>query len=112
MGQELSCFVSQEHDLFSAVQHGDLEAVEALLERDSALLHQTTPYDRQSLLHIASANGQIEVINVSPFFFFFLSFFLTIIDAVRCGEVNSQCSVSVTEELFDEISAFQNVFWL
>lgn len=61
MGQGLSCRASHEHGLFSAVQTGDLETVEAFLERDPTLLHHTTVYDRQSALHIASANGQIEV---------------------------------------------------
>lgn len=61
MGQGLSCGVSHEHGLFSAVQFGDLETVESLLARDPSLLHQTTVYDRHSPLHIAAANGQIEV---------------------------------------------------
>lgn len=70
MGQGLSCRGSHEHGLFSAVQFGDLETVEALLERDPALLQQSTVYDRQTALHIASANGQIEV----RFIHFFTSF--------------------------------------
>lgn len=61
MGQGLSCAASQEHGLFSAVQFGDLDTVKAMLEKDSSFLHQTTVYDRQSALHIAAANGQIEV---------------------------------------------------
>lgn len=70
MGQGLSCGASQEHGLFTAVQFGDSEIVGALLERDSGLLRQTTAYDRQSVLHIAAANGQIEVIPCKdPFFF-------------------------------------------
>ncbi|KAK4760390.1 hypothetical protein SAY87_005283 [Trapa incisa] len=64
MGQELSCLSSHEHDLFSAVQHGDTETVRTMVERDSSLLHQTTPYDRQSLLHIAAANGQIGILSM------------------------------------------------
>ncbi|OWM89299.1 putative E3 ubiquitin-protein ligase XBAT31 [Punica granatum] len=64
MGQGLSCVPSHEHGLFSAVQYGDLEAVEALVGGDTALLHQTTPYDRQSLLHVAAANGQIEILSM------------------------------------------------
>ncbi|KAK4753510.1 hypothetical protein SAY87_001614 [Trapa incisa] len=64
MGQELSCLSNHEHNLFSAVQHGDLETVRTLLDGDSALPHQTTPYDRQSLLHIAAANGQIEILSM------------------------------------------------
>lgn len=61
MGQGLSCAASPEHGLFLAVQTGDLKTVEALLERDPALLHHTTVYDRHSALHVAAANGQIEV---------------------------------------------------
>ena len=61
MGQGLSCRVSHEHGLFSAVQHGELETVSVLLEKDPSLMHQTTVYDRHSALHIAAANGQIEV---------------------------------------------------
>nr|KJB55862.1 hypothetical protein B456_009G099800 [Gossypium raimondii] len=60
MGQGLSCGASQENVLFSAVQGGDLETVEALLRRESNLLHHTTVYDRHSALHIAAAYGQIE----------------------------------------------------
>lgn len=61
MGQGLSCRARDEHGLFSAVQFGDLETVESLVERDSAILRHTTVYDRHSALHIAAANGQIEV---------------------------------------------------
>lgn len=75
MGQGLSCRTSQEQGLFSAVQLGDREIFEAILKRDSALIHHSTVYDRNSLLHIAAANGQIEVgFFVCLFFFFF--FFL------------------------------------
>lgn len=61
MGQGLSCGGNQDHGLFTAVQLGDLETVNAMLERDPSLLDQTTVYDRHSVLHIAAANGQIEV---------------------------------------------------
>lgn len=72
MGQGQSCRPSHEHGgLFSAVQFGDLETVELILERDPTLLNQTTVYDRHSALHIAAANGQIEV-----HFFFFLGYLL------------------------------------
>lgn len=66
MGQGLSCGTSQEHGLFRAVQVGDLDTVEAVLGREPALLHHATVYDRHSALHIAAANGQIEVV-VLPF---------------------------------------------
>ncbi|XWS28844.1 hypothetical protein CRYUN_Cryun25bG0106500 [Craigia yunnanensis] len=62
MGQGLSCGASQENGLFSALQVGDFETVEALLKREPNLLYRTTVYDRQSALHIAAANGQIEIL--------------------------------------------------
>ncbi|CAL1400485.1 unnamed protein product [Linum trigynum] len=65
MGQQLSCVASQEHgELFTAVQFGELEIVKIMLDRDPSLLHQTTVYDRQSPLHIAAANGQIEILSM------------------------------------------------
>ena len=60
MGQGLSCGTNDEHGLFSAVQHGDLETVEAVLDKNPSLIHHTV-YDRYSVLHVAAANGQIEV---------------------------------------------------
>ncbi|XP_024974174.1 putative E3 ubiquitin-protein ligase XBAT31 [Cynara cardunculus var. scolymus] len=64
MGQGLSCRVQDEHGLFTAVQFGDLELVKTLLERDPSLIQQTTVYDRHSALHIAAANGQIEIVSM------------------------------------------------
>ncbi|KAJ9128672.1 hypothetical protein P3X46_034624 [Hevea brasiliensis] len=64
MGQGLSCATTQEHGLFSAMQSGDLDTVKAMLERDPSLTHQTTAYDRQSALHIAAANGRIEILSM------------------------------------------------
>lgn len=63
MGQGLSCGNRDEHGLFTAVQFGDLETVEALLEINPSIIQRTTVYDRHSALHIAAANGQIEVGN-------------------------------------------------
>ncbi|KAJ8750537.1 hypothetical protein K2173_015693 [Erythroxylum novogranatense] len=62
MGQGLSCVAKQDNGFFSAVQLGDLDTVRAMLERDPSLLLQTT-YDTQSPLHIAAANGQIEILS-------------------------------------------------
>lgn len=76
MGQALSCRETQEHELFGAVQLGDLETVGALLEEEPALVHQTTVYDRLYALHIAAVNGQIEVIFFSGFVEFSLFFIL------------------------------------
>ncbi|KAG6605465.1 putative E3 ubiquitin-protein ligase XBAT31, partial [Cucurbita argyrosperma subsp. sororia] len=64
MGQGLSCSASHENGLFSAVQCGDLEIVRVLLKNEPSLLHNTTLYDRQSPLHIAAANGQIEILSL------------------------------------------------
>ncbi|KAL3367254.1 hypothetical protein AABB24_011794 [Solanum stoloniferum] len=64
MGQGLSCGTSDEHGLFTAVQCGDLETVKALFEINPSLVHHSTVYDRQSALHIAAANGQIEVVSM------------------------------------------------
>ncbi|PSR90062.1 E3 ubiquitin-protein ligase XBAT31 [Actinidia chinensis var. chinensis] len=64
MGQGLSCAANHVHGLFTAVQFGDAETVETLLQRNPSLIHQTTVYDRQSALHIAAANGQIEIVSM------------------------------------------------
>lgn len=61
MGQELSCRPREEHGLFTAVQGGDVEMLEAILQRDPSLIRRTTVYDRHSALHIAAASGHIEV---------------------------------------------------
>ncbi|KAI7997064.1 putative E3 ubiquitin-protein ligase XBAT31 [Camellia lanceoleosa] len=60
----LSCAANYEHRLYTAVQFGDLETVATLLQRDPALINQTTVYDRHSSLHIAAANGQIEIVSM------------------------------------------------
>ncbi|XP_052184114.1 putative E3 ubiquitin-protein ligase XBAT31 [Diospyros lotus] len=64
MGQGLSCTGSQEHELFRAVQSGDLETVEILLEKDPTRILRTTTYDHHSALHVAAANGQIEILSM------------------------------------------------
>ncbi|XP_009790266.1 putative E3 ubiquitin-protein ligase XBAT31 [Nicotiana tabacum] len=64
MGQGLSCGSGDEHGLFSAVQCGDVETLKAVLEKNPSLIHHSTVYDRQSALHIAAANGQIEVVTM------------------------------------------------
>ncbi|KAK1270751.1 putative E3 ubiquitin-protein ligase XBAT31 [Acorus gramineus] len=62
MGQGLSCRANHEHDFFRAVQAGDLESVEYMVESEPSMLHRTTVYERLSALHIAAANGRIEVL--------------------------------------------------
>ncbi|KAL6967500.1 putative E3 ubiquitin-protein ligase xbat31 [Sarracenia purpurea var. burkii] len=64
MGQGLSCAANDEHGLFTAVQFGDLETVEALLDRKPSLIHHSTVYDRHSALHVAAANGQIKIVSM------------------------------------------------
>jgi len=64
MGQGLSCSIQDEHGLFTAVQFGDLETVKSVFDRDPSVVRQTTVYDRHSALHIAAANGQIEILSM------------------------------------------------
>jgi len=71
MGQGgLSCRGSHEHGLFRAVQHGDLKTVSTLLQTHPSLLNRTTVYDHHSPLHIAAANGQIQVQILSLYILF------------------------------------------
>lgn len=67
MGQGLSCRGNNDHGLFIAVQQGNLQIVTTLLQQDPSLFHQKTLFDRFSPLHIAAANGQIEVNSFSLF---------------------------------------------
>ncbi|KAL6566574.1 putative E3 ubiquitin-protein ligase xbat31 [Orobanche minor] len=64
MGQGLSCRTSEQKGFFRAVQLGDLETVDAVLERDFTFIHHATAYDHNSALHIAAANGQIQVLSL------------------------------------------------
>lgn len=62
MGQKLSCVQQpHEHGLFSAVQNGELEKVEAMINEDPNVLHITSVRGKLSALHVAAANAQIEV---------------------------------------------------
>jgi hypothetical protein len=62
MGHGVSCArTGDEHDYFRAAQVGDLEALEALLDADPSLARRATLYNRLSALHIAAANGRLEV---------------------------------------------------
>ena len=62
MGQPLTCArSSDEHEFFTAVQAGDLDTVESFLSTEPHMLRRTTVFDRLSALHIAAANGQLEV---------------------------------------------------
>ncbi|KAL3839537.1 hypothetical protein ACJIZ3_024128 [Penstemon smallii] len=62
MGQKLSCGEPQENELFDAVQNGELGTVEAMADVDPNLLKLRTVHGRLSALHVAAANGQIEVL--------------------------------------------------
>nr|XP_043636348.1 putative E3 ubiquitin-protein ligase XBAT31 [Erigeron canadensis] len=64
MGQNLSCKIHDEHGLFSAVQYGDIQTVKTVLESNPNLVKKVTVYDRHSALHIAAANGQIEIVSM------------------------------------------------
>lgn len=72
MGQGLSCRPKNEHGLFVAVQFGDVQTVRFLLDKDPGRVHHTTVYDRHSPLHIAAANGQIQVYFFMGFYFVFV----------------------------------------
>ncbi|KAG1365771.1 E3 ubiquitin-protein ligase XB3 [Cocos nucifera] len=64
MGQDLSCGrLNLDHQFFKAMETGDLEMVESALRRDPEILNKTTLYCRLSLLHIAVANGRLEVLS-------------------------------------------------
>lgn len=61
MGQGLSCRELEDTELFSAVQNGEVDAVEALAAEDPNLLRLRTVHGRLSALHVAAANGRAEV---------------------------------------------------
>ena len=65
MGQGLSCVsysdYNHENGILKAVQLGDLDFIKLEFEDDPLSLYQSSLYDRHSLLHIASAHGQIHV---------------------------------------------------
>ncbi|GLT71323.1 hypothetical protein SLA2020_433530 [Shorea laevis] len=64
MGQGLSCGAREESGLFSAVQNGEVELLEALVEADPSVLEETSGHGKLSALHVAAANGWIEVLSV------------------------------------------------
>ncbi|GFZ10997.1 hypothetical protein Acr_22g0003950 [Actinidia rufa] len=65
MGQGLSCGEPHEHGLFRAVQNGEIEAVEAMVDEEPRVLEKTTASNgRLSALHLAAANGQIQVLSM------------------------------------------------
>ncbi|KAI8556612.1 hypothetical protein RHMOL_Rhmol05G0267700 [Rhododendron molle] len=64
MGQGLSCAESNEHPLFSAAQNGEVESVEAMVDEEPSVVDRTTARERLSALHLAAANGQIQVLSM------------------------------------------------
>lgn len=74
MGQGLSCRGSNEHGFFSAVQNGELETVEKMVDEDPSLLRMTTAQGKLSPLHVASANGRIQVFRLLYFIRNFICF--------------------------------------
>ncbi|KAK4730637.1 hypothetical protein R3W88_023625 [Solanum pinnatisectum] len=63
MGQKLSCGQqSNEHGLFIAVQNGEVEKVEAIVDENPNVIRLTTVRAKFSALHVAAVNGQIEVL--------------------------------------------------
>ncbi|CAN6442605.1 unnamed protein product [Victoria cruziana] len=66
MGQGMSCRVGGGNDgWFNAVREGDMETIVSLLDREPLLfLQATTTYDKLSALHLAAANGHLEVLSL------------------------------------------------
>ncbi|PKA48556.1 E3 ubiquitin-protein ligase XB3 [Apostasia shenzhenica] len=65
MGQGLSCYGSiSKQDFFRAVELGDLEAAQLSLSRDPAILHRNTLFDRSSAVHMAAANGNLQLLSM------------------------------------------------
>ncbi|KAH0637814.1 hypothetical protein KY285_035031 [Solanum tuberosum] len=63
MGQKLSCGQqSNEHGLFIAVQNGEVEKVEAMVDENPNVIRLTTVRGKFSALHVAAINGQILVL--------------------------------------------------
>ncbi|CAN6816081.1 unnamed protein product [Brassica oleracea] len=61
MGQSMSCGTRPEHGIFASVQCGDIVTVRRVMTSDPSL---PTPYDRHSVLHVAAASGQIEILTL------------------------------------------------
>ncbi|KAL1545936.1 putative E3 ubiquitin-protein ligase XBAT31 isoform X2 [Salvia divinorum] len=64
MGQGLSCRELEDTELFNAVQNGEVDTVEALAAEDPNLLTLKTVHGRLSALHVAAANGRLEVLSM------------------------------------------------
>ncbi|KAJ3676417.1 hypothetical protein LUZ60_003829 [Juncus effusus] len=65
MGHGVSCArPSHEAEFFRCVQSGDLDAVQGALSLQEDLAHRCTAYGRLSPLHIAAANGCLELLSL------------------------------------------------
>ncbi|XP_042054635.1 putative E3 ubiquitin-protein ligase XBAT31 isoform X2 [Salvia splendens] len=64
MGQGLSCRELEDTELFNAVQNGEIDTVEALAAEAPNLLTIKTVHGRLSALHVAAANGRLEVLSM------------------------------------------------
>ncbi|KAM3340908.1 hypothetical protein P3S68_028543 [Capsicum galapagoense] len=65
MGQKLSCGGQHHHEhhgLFVAVQNGEVDKVEAMIDENPNVLRIVTVNGKLSPLHVAAVNGQIEVL--------------------------------------------------
>ncbi|XP_057536401.1 putative E3 ubiquitin-protein ligase XBAT31 isoform X1 [Amaranthus tricolor] len=64
MGQGISCASLNNHgdDIFKIAELGDLAALKSVIDEDPQLLYEVSLYDRNSLLHVAASNGQIDVV--------------------------------------------------
>ncbi|KAL6133247.1 hypothetical protein ACLB2K_065484 [Fragaria x ananassa] len=66
MGQGLSCGEARESSggLFGAVENGELELVEDMVEADPSVLELRRGHGKLSALHVAAASGRIEVLSM------------------------------------------------
>lgn len=64
MGQGLSCGEGADYRFLGAVEDGDVDLVEAMLEEEPSLLEQRGGNGRLPALHLAAAKGRIEVLSL------------------------------------------------
>ncbi|XP_068304179.1 putative E3 ubiquitin-protein ligase XBAT31 [Pyrus communis] len=64
IGQGLSCGEPRENGVFGAVENGDLGLVGAMVEAEPSVLELSKGRRRLSALHVAAANGRIEVLSM------------------------------------------------
>ncbi|CAM8925781.1 unnamed protein product [Rhodiola kirilowii] len=64
MGQTVSCSGDYDGHIFDAVKYGDKDYLQSLMKAHPTRWGITTPFLRNSLLHIAAANGHIEIISI------------------------------------------------